>query len=164
MATSTFDAIVVGAGFGGIFNLYKLKELGLSVKCFEKAPEVGGTWYWSQYPGATSDSPSEVYRLKFDKDLLKTYPWPTHFLPQKETQAYLKLLVERYDLGQHIQLDTELKGASFDVATSSWTVNLSNGETYKTTYLVLACGGFHTPNWPKIPGLEKFAGPVFHTG
>ncbi|KAL6900030.1 FAD/NAD(P)-binding domain-containing protein [Trichoderma evansii] len=161
---STFDAVVVGAGFGGIFNLYKLKELGLSVKCFEKAPEVGGTWYWSQYPGATSDSSSEVYRFSFDKELLKTYPWPTHFLPQKETQAYLKHVVELYDLGQHIQLSTELKGASFDAATSTWTVNFSNGETYKTTYLILACGSFHTPNRPKIPGLDKFAGPVYHTG
>ncbi|KAM0254623.1 hypothetical protein ACHAQJ_006590 [Trichoderma viride] len=161
---STFDAIVVGAGFGGLYQLYKLKELGLTVKLFEKAPEVGGTWYWSKYPGATSDSSSEVYRYSFDKELLKTYPWPTHFVPQQESQNYLKHVVERYDMGKHIQFNTELKGASFDAASSSWTVNFSTGETYKATYLVLACGSFHTPNWPKIPGLDKFAGPKYHTG
>lgn len=160
---STLDAIVVGAGFGGIYNLYKLKELGLSVRCFEKAPEVGGTWYWSQYPGATSDSASEVYRYSFDKELLKSYPWPRHFLSQKESQGYLKQFVERYGLGPHLQLSTELKGASFDSATSLWTVSFSNGETYKTTYLILACGCLHVPN-RNIAGLEKFAGPVYHTG
>jgi cation diffusion facilitator CzcD-associated flavoprotein CzcO len=161
---SSFDAIVVGAGFGGLYQLYKLKELGLSVKLFEKAPEIGGTWYWSQYPGATSDSTSETYRYSFDKELLKTYQWTNHFMPQKETQNYLKHVIERYDLGKHIQLNTELKGASFDAASSSWTVEFSTGETYKTTYLVLACGPLHKPNRPEIPGLDKFAGPIYHTG
>lgn len=134
------------------------------MKLFDKAPEIGGTWYWSQYPGATSDSSSEVYRYGFDQELLRTYPWPTRFLPQQESQNYLKHVVERYELGKHIQLKTELKGASFDATSSSWTVEFSTGETYKTTYLVLACGCFHTPNWPKIPGLDKFAGPKYHTG
>jgi cyclohexanone monooxygenase len=161
---STLDAIVVGAGVGGIFSFYRLKQLGLSVKCFEKAPEVGGTWYWNQWPGASSDSTSSTYRYSFDKELLKTYPWSTRFLRQKEIQAYLKHVIERYDLAQHLQLNTELKSASFDTATSTWTVNFSNGETYKTTYLVLACGCLHVPNRPKIPGLDKFAGPVYHTG
>lgn len=163
--SNTLDAIIVGCGFGGVYNLYKLKQLGLSVKAFDKAPEVGGTWYWNQYPGATTDTTSEIYRYRADEELLNTYPWSTRYLTQKENLEYLKHFIEIHDLGQHIQLSAELKQASFDAATSTWTVTFnSTGETYKTTYLILATGHLHTPNYPQIKGLEKFAGPVYHTG
>lgn len=163
--SDTLDAIIVGCGFGGVYNLYKLKQLGLSVKAFDKAPEVGGTWYWNQYPGATTDTTSEIYRYRDDKELLNTYPWSTRYLSQKENLEYLKQFIESHSLGQHIQLSAELKSASFDAATSTWTVTFnSTGETYKTTYLILATGHLHTPHYPEIKGLEKFAGPVYHTG
>ncbi|EHK48807.1 hypothetical protein TRIATDRAFT_53410 [Trichoderma atroviride IMI 206040] len=163
--SNVLDAIVVGCGFGGVYNLYKLKQLGLSVKAFEKAPDVGGTWYWNQYPGATTDTTAEIYRYRDDKELLNTYPWSTRYLYRKDNLEYLKHFIESHNLGRHIQLSAELKSASFDAATSTWTVTFnSTGETYKTTYLILATGHLHTPNYPDIKGLEKFAGPVYHTG
>lgn len=160
---SFVDAIVIGAGFGGLYNLLKLKELGLSVKGFDKAPEIGGTWYWSQYPGATSDSASEIYRFRFNKDLLQTDEWPNHYVSQQGTQQYLKNIAKLYDLEKDIQLSTTLVSASFDAASSIWTARFDNGEVWKSTYLIMAVGCFHTPNYPKITGLEKFKGPVYHT-
>lgn len=159
---NSFDAVVVGAGFAGIYQLYKLRELGLSVKLFEKAPEVGGTWYWNQYPNAASDSPSELYRYSWDKEVLLNYPWPTHVVPQKESQAYLKHMVKRHGLQKHMQFSRELKSASFQ--DSSWTLRFSTGETVKTTYLIAATGAFNKPNWPKIPGCERFSGEQYHSG
>ncbi|KAM0462245.1 hypothetical protein ACHAO4_001446 [Trichoderma viride] len=159
---SLFDAVVVGAGFAGIYQLYKLRELGLSVKLFEKAPEVGGTWYWNQYPNSASDSPSELYRYSWDKEVLLNYPWPTHIVPQKETQAYLKHMVKRHGLKKHMQFSTELESASFQ--DSSWILSFSTGETVKTTYLIAATGAFHKANWPEIPGREKFSGEQYHSG
>ncbi|KAM0258957.1 hypothetical protein ACHAQJ_003613 [Trichoderma viride] len=160
---SFVDAIVIGAGFGGIYNLIKLKELGLSVKGFDKAPEIGGTWYWSQYPGATSDSASEIYRFSFNKELLQTDPWPNHYVSQKGTQEYLNRIVEHYGLRRDIQLNTKMVSTSFDTASSTWTVQFDNSEICKCTYLIMAVGCFHTPNYPKITGLDKFKGPVYHT-
>lgn len=158
----TFDAVVVGAGFAGIYQLYKLRELGLSVKLFEKAPELGGTWYWNQYPNAASDSPSELYRYSWDEEVLLNYPWPTHVVPQKESQAYLKHMVKRHGLKKYMQFSTELKSASFQ--DSSWILSFSTGETVKTTYLIAATGAFNKANWPKIPGRERFSGEQYHSG
>ncbi|GFP51931.1 cyclohexanone 1,2-monooxygenase [Trichoderma asperellum] len=160
----SFDAIVIGAGFAGINQLYQLRQLGLSVKLFEKAPDVGGVWYWNQWPNATSDTPSEVYRYSWDKEDLLTYPWPTHVLPQKETQAYMNHVVERHNLRQHMQFSSELKSATFYKSDSTWTILLSTGETFKATYLILATGRFNKTVWPSIPGQEIFAGEQYHTG
>ncbi|KAK1249686.1 hypothetical protein MKX08_009689 [Trichoderma sp. CBMAI-0020] len=160
----SFDAIVIGAGFAGISQLYQLRQLGLSVKLFEKAPDLGGVWYWNQWPNATSDTPSEVYRYSWDKEDLLTYPWPSHVLPQKETRAYMNHVVDRHNLRQHMQFSSELESAAFDNSDSKWTIKLSSGETYKATYLVLATGRFNKIFWPTIPGQEKFAGKQYHTG
>jgi cyclohexanone monooxygenase len=157
------DAIVIGAGFGGLYNLIKLKELGLSVRAFDKAPEIGGTWYWSQYPGATSDSASEIYRYRFNKDLLQTDEWPDHYVSQRGSQQYLKNIAKLYNLEQDIQLSTKLASAAFDPTSATWTATFENGEVWTSTYLIMAIGCFHTPNYPKITGLEKFNGPVYHT-
>ncbi|KAL7931382.1 hypothetical protein V8C35DRAFT_329653 [Trichoderma chlorosporum] len=103
------DAIVVGAGFSGIYQLYKLRELGLSVRAFEAAPEVGGTWYWNRYSGATSDTHNEVFRYSWDKEDLLTYPWKNRYLSQPEIKGYLKHIVKRHNLEEYIQLNTRLE-------------------------------------------------------
>lgn len=158
----SFDAIVVGAGFSGISALYQLRQQGLNAKLFEKAPEVGGVWYWNKYQNAASDTPSELYRFSWDKDNLQTYPWPTHVLPQQEIQGYLKHIVDHYDLRQHIYFSSELKSASFNQAT--WTVKFATDESFKATYLILAVGTFNKTVWPTIPGQDKFKGEQYHTG
>ncbi|KAL7960063.1 FAD/NAD(P)-binding domain-containing protein [Trichoderma compactum] len=149
----SIDAFVVGAGFAGIYQLNKLRELGLSVKLIDKATDVGGTWYWNRYPGANSDSLSEVYRYGWDKEDLLTYPWPNHYH-----------VVKRHDLRKYLQFSTELESASFDSSSSLWTAQLSTGETIQTRYLLTALGTWSKVNYPVIPGIEKFAGEKCHTG
>ncbi|RFU78295.1 cyclohexanone monooxygenase [Trichoderma arundinaceum] len=160
----SIDAIVVGAGFGGIYQLYKLRELGLSVRLIDKASDVGGTWYWNRYPGANSDSLSEVYRYSWDKEDLLTYPWPNHYVSQKEILAYLNHVVKRHDLKRYMQFNTELESASFDNTSSLWTLQFSTGEVFRARYLITALGTYSKINYPTIAGLEKFNGQKYHTG
>ncbi len=108
--------------------LHKLRdELGLTAKAFEKGGGVGGTWYFNTYPGAKSDTEGFVYRYSFDKDLLQEWDWSTRYLDQPDVLAYLQHVVERYDLGRDIQLDTEVTGAVFDESTDLWTVSTADG-------------------------------------
>ena len=159
-----YDAIVIGAGFGGIYMLHKLRnELGLSVRAFEKGGGVGGTWYFNRYPGAKSDTEGFVYRYSFDKDLLQEYDWHARYLDQTDILAYLEHVVVRYDLRRDIQLNTEVTGAEFDEETRVWTVTLADGEQVTGRYLVNALGLLARTNIPDIPGLDSFAGHLVHT-
>ena len=160
-----YDAVVIGAGFGGIYMLHKLRdELGLSVRAYDRAGGVGGTWYWNRYQGALSDTEGFVYRYSFDKDLLQDYDWSTRYLKQADILAYLEHVVERFDLAKDIQLDTGIAAAVFDEATNSWTVTTEQGETVTATYVVTALGLLSKINMPNIPGIETFAGEIIHTG
>ena len=160
-----YDAIVIGAGFGGIYILHKLRnELGLSVRAYDRAAGVGGTWYWNRYPGALSDTEGFVYRYSFDKDLLQDYDWSTRYLKQADILAYLEHVVERFDLAKDIQLNTGIAAAVFDDRTNRWTVTTEQGETVTATYVVTALGLLSKINMPDIPGIETFAGDIIHTG
>lgn len=162
--TPDVDAIVIGAGFGGIYMLHKLRnELGLTVKAFEKGGGVGGTWYFNRYPGAKSDTEGFVYRYSFDRDLLQEWDWNTRYLDQPDVLAYLEHVVERYDLARDITLNTEVTGAAFDEDTDLWTVTTADGETFTSRYLVNALGLLAKSNFPDIPGRERFAGRLVHT-
>lgn len=162
--TPDVDAIVIGAGFGGIYMLHKLRnELGLTVKTLEKGGGVGGTWYFNRYPGAKSDTEGFVYRYSFDKDLLQEWDWTTRYLDQPDVLAYLEHVVERYDLGRDIQLDTEVTGAAFDEETDLWTVTTADGTRLTSRYLVNSLGLLAKTNIPDIPGLDTFAGTLVHT-
>lgn len=159
--SQNIDALVIGAGFSGIYQLYKLRGLGLSVKLVEAAPEVGGTWYWNRYPGATSDSHSEVYRYSWDKEDLLTYPWTNRYLPQAEIQAYLKHVVRRHDLIKDIQLNTRMESAHY--SEGGWEIRLSTDESFRSRYLVTALGALSKAYFPQIPGLDSFTGEKYHT-
>ena len=162
--TPDVDAIVIGAGFGGIYMLHKLRdELGLTVKTLEKGGGVGGTWYFNRYPGAKSDTEGFVYRYSFDKDLLQEWDWTTRYLDQPDVLAYLEHVVERYDLGRDIQLGTEVTGAAFDEETDLWTVTTADGTRLTSRYLVNSLGLLAKTNIPDIPGLDTFAGTLVHT-
>ena len=162
--TPDVDAIVVGAGFGGIYMLHKLRnELGLTVRAFEKGGGVGGTWYFNRYPGAKSDTEGFVYRYSFDEDLLRDWDWTTRYLDQPDVLAYLEHVVERYDLGRDIQLDTEVTGAAFDEHTDLWTVTTADGTSLTSRYLVNALGLLARTNIPDIPGRDTFGGTLVHT-
>lgn len=133
-----FDALVVGAGFGGIYQLYRLRELGLNVVVIDAAGDVGGTWYWNRYPGAMSDTESYIYRYSWDKEDLLKYHWKEHYVKQPEVLAYLEHVADRYDLKKHMHFNTELKDARWDDTTHRWVIQTSTGNEYRVRYLVTA--------------------------
>ncbi|RZL76825.1 MAG: NAD(P)/FAD-dependent oxidoreductase, partial [Rhodococcus sp. (in: high G+C Gram-positive bacteria)] len=159
------DALVVGAGFGGIYMLYKLRnELGLDAVAIDKAGGVGGTWYWNKYPGALSDSEGFVYQYSFDRDLYEQTPWKTKFVTQPEILQYLNGVVDRYSLREHIQLETGMTDAEFDEPSGTWTVRTDRGVTYRCRFLVTGLGLLSATNMPSFPGIETFEGRLVHTG
>ncbi|MFD4248357.1 flavin-containing monooxygenase [Amycolatopsis thermoflava] len=158
------DALVVGAGFGGIYMLHKLRnELGLDAEAIDKARGVGGTWYWNKYPGALSDSEGFVYQYSFDRELYEQTPWTTKFVRQPEILAYLNGVVDRYGLREHIRLETAMTEAEFDEATGTWTVGTDRG-TFRCRFLITGLGLLSATNVPDFPGMETFEGRLVHTG
>ncbi|OAL37680.1 hypothetical protein AYO20_03187 [Fonsecaea nubica] len=157
------DALLVGAGFGGIYQLHRLRQMGLSARVIEMASDIGGTWYWNRYPGAMSDTESFVYRFSWDKEDLQTWPWSHHYVKQPEVQAYLKHVAERHDLRKDMQFNTELLSAVWNDTSRYWQVELSTGESLKVRYLITALGLLSKPNYPDIPGIDSFKGQKVHT-
>ncbi|KEF55703.1 cyclohexanone monooxygenase [Exophiala aquamarina CBS 119918] len=162
--TSHFDTVIVGAGFSGIYQLHKLHSQGLSVKMIDAAGDVGGTWYWNRYPGAMSDTESYLYRYSWDKDDLLKYHWKEHYVKQPEVLAYLKNVVDRYDLRKHMQFHTELQHARYNEQKNHWVVECSTGQTFTARYLITALGLLSKTNFPNIKGIETFQGEMYHTG
>ncbi|KAH8689344.1 cyclohexanone monooxygenase [Talaromyces proteolyticus] len=157
-----YDALVVGTGFAGIYQLYRLVKLGLSVKVIDKAGGPGGTWYWNRYPGALSDTWSFAYRYSWDLEDLKTYKWSNHYVHGPEVLAYLEHVIDRHDLRKYIQFNTEFLGAKYDEDLSIWTVETTQGHL-KARYLITALGLLNNENWPSIPKKDEFKGYAFHT-
>jgi cyclohexanone monooxygenase len=159
-----FDAIVIGAGFAGIYMLHKLRnELGLRVRAFDKAGGVGGTWWWNKYPGAKADTESFVYRYSFDKDTFDGWQWQNRYATQPEMQAYLHAVAERHGLLAHIQLNTAIESASFDTTRNLWKVVTAAAEQFTARYLVCAVGVLSRVNIPQISGMQRFQGRIVHT-
>ncbi|MGY1812102.1 flavin-containing monooxygenase [Blastococcus sp. SYSU D00820] len=160
----TVDAVVVGAGFAGLYALHRLRGLGLQVRVFEAGSDVGGTWYWNRYPGARCDIESVFYSYSFDEDLTREWTWTERYAAQPEILAYLQHVADRFDLRRDIALDTRVVSARYDEAADRWTVATDTGERVSCRYLVLGVGLLSSTNLPAIPGRDAFAGPVLHTG
>ncbi|KAI0126855.1 cyclohexanone monooxygenase [Xylariales sp. AK1849] len=163
-ASPDYDAIVVGAGFAGVYALYKLRQLNLSVLLIDNAEDVGGIWYWNRYPGASSDVHSFVFRYSFDKEDLRTYPWPNLYLTQPEVQDYLRNVVDKHDLRKYIQFKTDLIGAEFDESNNLWKIETSQGRSPSARYLVTGLGQLTKKNIPDIKNFQSFGGEIYHTG
>lgn len=163
MAKTQCDALVVGAGLGGIYQTLKLRALGLRVVCIELAPEVGGTWYWNRYPGAMSDTESYLYRYSWDKEDLRTYPWDKHYLYQPDILKYINHIVDRHDLRSTIRLNTAMEAATWHEQEQRWIIECSTGDVFSAKYLVNALGILSKPYFPNIPGLQNFQGNLIHT-
>ncbi|MGA0598236.1 flavin-containing monooxygenase [Enterovirga sp. CN4-39] len=160
-----YDAIIVGAGFSGLYQLHKLRdELGLRVRVLEKGDGIGGTWHWNRYPGARCDSESYYYCYSFNKEIEQEWEWTERYPEHPEIRRYLDFVATRLDLKRDIQLSTEVTGARFDKARNLWVVATRSGERFEARFLVTAVGCLSTANVPKIPGLETFAGQWYHTG
>ncbi|KIW68017.1 hypothetical protein PV04_03992 [Phialophora macrospora] len=163
MSPYHYDALIVGAGFGGIYQLHKLLSLGLSVRVIDVAGDVGGTWYWNRYPGAMSDTESFVYRYSWDTDDLQTYPWSHHYVKQPDVLKYLEHVVEKHGFRKYMQFNTEMVGADWDDAAGVWRVEVGNGDVFVVKYLITALGLLSKANYPDIPGIDEFQGEMCHT-
>jgi cation diffusion facilitator CzcD-associated flavoprotein CzcO len=157
------DAIVIGAGMSGLYQLIRLRGLGLRARVFEAGTGVGGTWYWNRYPGARFDSESYSYGYSFDKELLEEWDWSEHFAPQPETLRYLNHVADRYDLRRDIQFRSRVAGAHWDEATRGWAVALEDGSRHTARFLIAALGPLSAPTLPRIEGVESFQGEAYHT-
>jgi cation diffusion facilitator CzcD-associated flavoprotein CzcO len=158
-----FDAVIVGAGMSGMYQLYRLRELGLRVRVFEAGTGVGGTWYWNRYPGARFDSESYTYAYSFSQELLAEWSWSEHFAGQPETLRYLNLVADKFDLRRDITFRSRVTAASWDEATRSWSVTLEDGSRFRTRFLITAIGPLSAPTMPRIEGVDSFQGQSFHT-
>lgn len=158
-----FDAIGIGAGFAGLALIHYLREAGLSVRILDRAKDIGGTWSWNCYPGAATDSESYYYCLTFSRDLLQKWSWTKRYPGWEETQAYMKFVADECDMWPHIQFDTEVVDAEYLADRGCWRVTTDDGETLTCKYLVSAMGMISEPMIPKIKGVERFEGQIFHS-
>jgi cation diffusion facilitator CzcD-associated flavoprotein CzcO len=160
-----FDAVVIGAGFSGLYMLHKLRDdLGLTVRVYEAGGDVGGTWYWNRYPGARCDSDSYIYCYSFDKQLWLDWEWSERYPEAPEIRSYLQHVADRFDLPKDIQFSTRVTAAAFDEETGRWRITTDAGETVTARYLISAVGSLSAVNTPKFPGIDSFAGDSYHTG
>ena len=160
-----YDVVIVGAGFSGLYQLHRLRdELGLSVKLIEKADDVGGTWYWNQYPGAQCDSESHIYCYSFNEDILEEWQWSERYPSQPEVLEYLRFVTDRLDLRENIEFDTAVTGASFDETGSQWTISTDDGSEISSQFFVTAVGCLSEPWVPDFDKRDSFEGESYHTG
>ncbi|WP_428483929.1 flavin-containing monooxygenase [Rhodopila sp.] len=162
-AALDYDAIIIGAGMSGLYQLYRLRALGMRVRVFETGTGVGGTWYWNRYPGARFDSESYSYSYSFSKELLEEWTWNEHFAPQPETLRYLNHVADRFDLRRDIQFRSRVTAARYQDDTRSWTVTLEDASQHNARFLITALGPLSAPTMPRIEGVETFHGRSFHT-
>ena len=159
------DALIIGAGFSGLYQLLCLRDrLGLAVQVLEAGEGVGGTWYWNRYPGARCDSESHSYCYSFSEELVREWEWTERYPEQPEIMRYLNHVADRFDLKRDIRLRTRVAAAHYDAPANRWHVTTEHGERVTAKFLITAVGCLSTANVPNIPGLETFAGRWVHTG
>jgi cation diffusion facilitator CzcD-associated flavoprotein CzcO len=157
-----FDAIIIGGGISGMFMLYRLRELGMTVRVFETGTDIGGTWYWNRYPGARFDSESWTYGYTFSKELMQEWDWKEHFSPQPDTLEYLNHVAGKFDLRRYMHFRSTVKSAHWDEATTTWKVTLESGEQARSRFLITAIGILSAYTLPAIEGRDSFRGPTYH--
>lgn len=161
---SLVDVVVVGAGFSGLYLIKRLKDAGFSVRAFDEAADVGGTWYWNRYPGARCDIATTDYTYSFDPELERAWTWSEKYATQPEILAYLGFVADRYDLRRHISFATKVEAARWDDVSRRWHLLTSSGEQVSCQFYVMATGCLSLPKVPDIPGVERFRGETYLTG
>ena len=162
-AVQTADVVVVGAGFSGLYALYRLRGLNLKVICFEAGDGVGGTWYWNRYPGARVDIESMQYSYSFDDDLQQEWHWPEYFSPQADLEGYANHVTDRFGLRELIRFDARVNRLRWDEQDSRWHVSTERGDQVVARYVIAASGALDATNIPDFPGLDTFRGEWHHT-
>ena len=167
MSTSVridYDAIVIGAGFAGMYAIHKLRQQGFTVHAFEVGSGVGGTWYWNRYPGARCDVESLAYQYTFDRELIEQWTWTERFATQPEILAYSEWVADKFDLRMDITFNVRVDSAVFDEDSTTWVVLTSDGRQTRARYCITAVGCLSDASTPPFPGLDTFVGEVYHTG
>jgi cation diffusion facilitator CzcD-associated flavoprotein CzcO len=157
-------AVIVGAGFAGLYMLHRLRQLGLSARVFEAGDGVGGTWYWNRYPGARCDVESMDYSYSFSDELQQEWKWSERYASQPEILTYINHVADRFDLRRDVQVGTRVTAATFDEADRRWTVTTDRGDRVSARFCIMATGCLSTAQVPKLPGRETFRGTTYHTG
>jgi cyclohexanone monooxygenase len=160
----TVDAVVVGAGFAGMYMLHRLRGLGVSAIVFEAGGGVGGTWYWNRYPGARCDVESMQYSFSFSEELDQEWTWSEKYAPQPEILEYANHIADRFDLRRDIVFDTRVTAATWDDETKRWRVQTDRGDDVIAQFCIMAVGCLSAPNQPQFTGMSDFSGPIYHTG
>jgi cyclohexanone monooxygenase len=160
----TLDAIVVGAGFAGLYALYRLRKMGLHAQALEAGKGIGGTWFWNRYPGARCDVESLEYSYSFSEELQQEWNWPERFSAQADILRYINHVADRLDLRRDILTETRVVSARFDKTTDLWTVKTANGGMFQAPFCIMATGNLSLPRVPNFPGLENFKGNWYHSG
>jgi cation diffusion facilitator CzcD-associated flavoprotein CzcO len=163
MTQPDYEAIIIGAGMSGLYQLHRLRQLGMKVLVLEAATGVGGTWYWNRYPGARFDSESYSYGYSWSKELLQDWDWSEHFAPQPETERYLNHVADRFDLRRDIRFESRVASAHWDEAGRQWVLALTDGTRFTCRFLVTAIGPLSAPVVPRIEGLTSFKGEAYYT-
>lgn len=158
-----YDAIVIGAGFAGLALIHYLRKAGLSVRVFDRASDIGGTWTWNRYPGAATDSESYYYCLTFSEQLLQEWSWTQRYPDRDETQRYMRFVADKCDMWPHIQLNTEIVDARYLAESGCWQVTTGTGERFTCKYFISGMGMISQPMLPNIKGMDRFKGPIFHS-
>ena len=158
-----FDAIVIGAGFSGLYALHRLRQLGIRAAVLEKAENVGGTWLFNRYPGARCDIESIEYSYSFSEEIQQEWVWTETMPTQPEIEAYLNFVADRLDLRRDIRFDTDVVAMTFDEEAAEWAVETAAGEVFVAPFVVAASGILSVPLEPDIPGMDTFAGASLYT-
>ena len=158
-----FDVIAVGAGFAGLALINSVREAGLSIRVFDKASDIGGTWTWNRYPGAASDSECYYYCLTFSKELLQEWSWSVRYPGWEENLRYMHFVADKCDMWPDIQLNTEVTNADYQEDSGHWLVKTASGESFTCKYFISAMGMISEPVIPQIKGMDTFKGPLFHS-
>ena len=161
---TNLDAVVVGAGFAGLYALYRLRRMGLRVQVLEAGKDIGGTWFWNRYPGARCDVESLEYSYSFSEELQQEWAWPERFAAQADILRYINHVADRLDLRRSIITETRVVSANFDRSSDLWTITSSDGAVFQARFCVMATGNLSLPRVPTFPGLEGFKGNWYHTG
>ena len=159
-----YDVLIIGAGVTGLYSLYRFRELGFSVRAFEDASGVGGTWYWNRYPGARFDSESYTYGYSFSEDLLQEWDWKELYSGQPENERYLNHVADKFDLRRHIRFDSRVASCVYDEETNRWELEMQDGHRARGQFLITAVGLLSAHYVPDFEGIHDFKGPWCHTG
>jgi cyclohexanone monooxygenase len=162
--TAQYDVIIVGAGFAGLYQLHRLRLLGMTAKVIEAGSGVGGTWYWNRYPGARCDVESMQYSYAFSEELQQEWKWPELFSAQPDILKYANHVADKLDLRRDILFDTRVTETSFDETTLQWSIGTDHGDNFTADFTIMATGCLSTARVPNFKGMETFKGKTYHTG